>query len=79
MKHNMGTTDRVIRGIVAVVLAWLVFSKTVSGILAVVLGIVAVAMIVTALFAFCPPYALLGINTCGCGEHGEDTAGKTGE
>jgi hypothetical protein len=68
----MGTADRVIRAVIALVLAYLVFSKAVSGVLAVVLGIVALAMVVTATFAYCPPYALLGINTCKCGEHGED-------
>ena len=72
MKHNMGTADRIVRGVIAIVLVYLVFSKTVDGILAVILGIVAVAMVVTAVVAYCPPYALLGINTCGCNDHGED-------
>ena len=72
MKHNMGTVDRIIRGLVAVVLAYLIFSKAVSGVLAIVLGVVALALIVTAIFAYCPPYDLLGIKTCRCDDHGED-------
>jgi len=76
MKHNMGTADRIIRAIIALVLAWLVFSKTVSGVLAVVLGVVALAMAVTAIFAYCPPYALLGIRTCKCSDHGENSAAE---
>lgn len=73
MKHNMGTADRIIRAIIAVVLAYLVFSKTVSGALAVILGVVALVMAVTAIFAYCPPYALLGVKTCKCSEHEQDT------
>lgn len=72
MKHNMGTADRVVRAIIAVILAYLVFSKTVGGVLAVILAIVALAMAVTAAFAYCPPYERLGINTCKCPEHKED-------
>lgn len=76
MKHNMGTVDRVIRAVIALVLAWLVFSKTVGGVLAVVLGIIALVMAVTVIFAYCPPYALLGIKTCKCPEHKEDAAAQ---
>ena len=76
MKHNMGVVDRVVRGIIAIVLAYLIFTGKVSGVLAVVLGIVAIAMAVTAIFAYCPPYAMLGIKTCRCEEHGEDKAAQ---
>lgn len=76
MKHNMGTADRIIRAIIALILAYLVFSKTVGGVLAVILGIVALAMAVTAVFAYCPPYAMLGIKTCKCDEHGEGTTAE---
>ena len=37
---------------------------TVSGILALVLGIAAVALTGTALFSFCGLYSILGITTC---------------
>jgi len=70
-KHNVGTVDRVIRVCIAVLCGYLVFSNAVSGVWAVILGIVALVMIFTAITAFCYPYKLLGINTCGCGEHGK--------
>jgi hypothetical protein len=72
MKHNMGIADRFGRALVALVLAYLVFSKAVGGALAVILGILALALAVTAIFAYCPPYELLGIKTCKCDEHGEE-------
>ena len=71
MKHNMGTVDRIIRGVVAVIIAWLIFSKAVSGLLAILLGVVGLAMLVTALLAYCPPYDLLGISTCRCPDHAQ--------
>jgi hypothetical protein len=67
----MGTVDRFGRAILALVLAYLVFSKAVTGVLAVILGILALALVATAIFAFCPPYELLGIKTCKCDEHRE--------
>lgn len=63
MKPNMGTVDRAIRIIagVAAVLAWaLGFLQGTVGIVALVVGIVLIA---TAVLRWCPPYALLGINT----------------
>jgi len=76
MKHNMGTVDRIIRGVVAVFLGYLIFSNAVSGVLAIVLGVVALAMIATAIFAYCPPYDLLGIKTCRCPDHGDDKSAE---
>lgn len=64
MKTNMGTTDRIIRLIVAAVLAVLFFTHTVSGTLGIVLIIVAAVFTLTSLISFCPLYTLLGINTC---------------
>ena len=51
MKHNMGTVDRIIRGLVAIVLAYLIFSKTVGGLLAVILGILAVVLLLAGIVA----------------------------
>ena len=72
MKHNMGTADRLIRGVVGLVLGYLVISGTVGGILAVILGVLAVMMLGTAAIGYCPPYQMLGIKTCRCEEHKED-------
>ena len=72
MKHNMGTADRIIRGIAAVLLAYLILTGTVSGALAFILGIFAIALVATAVLAYCPPYTLLDIKTCRCDDHDED-------
>ena len=63
MKKNMGTADRVIRTVVAVVIGLLYFTGTISGTLAVVLSIVAVAFLLTSAIGFCPLYAPFGIST----------------
>jgi hypothetical protein len=63
MKHNMGTVDRTIRTLVglAVLAAW--YFGLVEGTLGIVALVVGVVMIGTAVIRWCPPYALLGINT----------------
>ncbi len=63
MKKNMGQTDRIIRLIVAALIAVLYFTHMITGTLAVILGIVAVIFLVTSLIGFCPLYTLLGIST----------------
>lgn len=65
MKKNMGAADRIIRILVAAVLAYLYISGTVTGTLGIVLIVVAVVFVLTSLVSFCPIYPLLGINTCG--------------
>lgn len=64
MKKNMGGADRIIRILIAAVLAYLYFSGTVTGILGIVLIVVAGVFVLTSLVSFCPLYPLLGINTC---------------
>lgn len=63
MTKNMGTTDRVIRTLVAVAIAVLYFTGTIGGTLAIVLGIVAVAFLVTSLVGWCPSYLPFGLST----------------
>lgn len=63
MKKNMGAADRVIRFILALVIAILYFTDRISGAAAVILGIVALAFLVTSLAGSCPAYTPLGINT----------------
>lgn len=63
MKSNMGTVDRSIRVLVAIVIAALYFMGKLSGTLALVLEIVAVAFIVTSLIGWCPLYMPFGIST----------------
>jgi hypothetical protein len=63
MKKNMGTVDKVIRVLVAVIILVLYFTHVVSGTLAVILLIIAGVFIVTSLLGFCPLYLLLGLST----------------
>jgi hypothetical protein len=59
---NMGQTDRLIRAIFGVV-AIILFFTLAGGLkwLALVVGIV---MLATSAMGSCPPYQILGINTC---------------
>ncbi|WP_317167568.1 YgaP family membrane protein [Flavobacterium lotistagni] len=61
---NMGTADRAIRLMVAILIAILYFTGTITGTAALVLGFVAVIFAATSMVSFCPLYPLLGINTC---------------
>jgi hypothetical protein len=63
MKKNMGTVDRVIRILIAIVIAILYFTHAISGTLAVVLLILAAVMLLTSIISFCPIYLPFGINT----------------
>ena len=60
----MGSTDRIIRLIVAVVFGVLYFTGTISGTLGIVLFVVAVVFALTSFVSFCPLYAPFGIKTC---------------
>lgn len=53
MKKNVGNTDKLIRLVIALVIAVLYFMDVISGTLALVLGIVAIAMVATSLLNFC--------------------------
>lgn len=64
MKKNMGSADRIIRLIIAAVLAYLFYNGTITGTLGIVAVVVAAVFALTSLISFCPLYPLLGINTC---------------
>jgi len=64
MKKNVGTTDRVVRIVIAAVLAILYFSGSVTGTLGILFLIVAAILLLTAAFRLCGLYALFGVNTC---------------
>ncbi|MDR0802550.1 DUF2892 domain-containing protein [Fluviicola sp.] len=63
MKKNIGTTDKVIRLLIAVVIGVLYFTNTISGTLAIVSGILAIVVLLTSFISFCPLYLPFGINT----------------
>jgi len=64
MKANMGTADRVIRLIIAGLVATLYFTNTVSGTLGIILMVLSGVFVLTSLVSFCPLYAIFGIKTC---------------
>ena len=64
MKKNMGSADRAVRIVIALAIGFLYFSGRIGGTLAVVLGIVAVAFLVTSLVGWCPGYLPFGLSTC---------------
>lgn len=64
MKKNMGGADRIIRLIIAAIIAVLYFTGQISGTLAIILGIIAIAFLVTSLIGWCPLYVPFKISTC---------------
>ena len=63
MKKNMGTIDKVIRILVAVVVVILYFTHVISGVLAIILLALSAIFVVTSLLSFCPLYLPLGLST----------------
>ncbi len=63
MKANVGTIDRGIRLLVGIALIALWPLGLLQGTPAIIALVVGVVMLATALLRWCPPYALLGINT----------------
>ena len=63
MKKNIGLADKIIRILVAAVIAILFFTNVITGILAIILLIVAGIFILTSLISFCPLYWPFGIFT----------------
>lgn len=59
----MGQADKIFRGILAAVIAILYFTNVISGIVALVLGALAVIFLITSFVSFCPLYAPFGIST----------------
>ncbi|PKQ60991.1 hypothetical protein BZG01_20150 [Labilibaculum manganireducens] len=64
MKKNMGKTDRILRVIIALILATLYFTDVITGTIGIVVLVFAGIMFLTSLIGSCPPYGLFGINTC---------------
>lgn len=64
MNKNMGNTDRIIRSVIAIVIAALYFTGTITGTLGIVLLVLAVVFLLTSFVSFCPLYTLVGMNTC---------------
>jgi len=63
MTKNMGTLDRVIRTVIAVIIVVLLLNGTLTGMLALLLGVFAIAFLGTSAIGWCPLYKPLGIST----------------
>lgn len=63
MKKNIGSTDKALRLLAAVVIAVLYFTEVITGTLGTILGIVAILLLLTSLMSFCPAYVPLKVNT----------------
>jgi hypothetical protein len=62
MKPNEGKTDRIIRVILAIIIA--ISSFYLTGIIQSVGFIIAIALLITGVIGYCGLYTILGINTC---------------
>jgi len=63
MKKNMGVADKVVRILIAIVIAALYFTNVITGTLGIVLLVLAGIFVLTSLVSFCPLYAPFGLNT----------------
>jgi zinc transporter ZupT len=63
MKANMSAVDRAIRLLIVAVIALLYFTGSISGALAIILGVLAVVFVFTSFTGFCPIYYSLKTGT----------------
>ena len=63
MKKNMGSTDKLIRLVIAVLLIVLYYKEILTGTLGIIALVVAFVFTLTSLISFCPLYTLFGMNT----------------
>lgn len=62
-KQNVGTVDRAVRLGVALLVAILYVTGIISGVVALILGILAVVFALTSFIGFCPLYLPFGLST----------------
>ena len=63
MKKNMGSYDKLIRLVIAIVLIVLYYTGVIAGTLGIIGLVLALVFTVTSLISFCPLYTLFGLNT----------------
>jgi hypothetical protein len=63
MKKNMGVVDRTIRVLLAIIIAIFYWTGNISGVAAIILGILALIFLLTSLIGFCPLYVPFKIST----------------
>ncbi|SOE20647.1 Protein of unknown function [Spirosomataceae bacterium TFI 002] len=64
MKNNVGSKDKVIRLAIATFIGFLLYSDTISGTLGIIAFVVAVILVATSIFSFCPLYRVFGLSSC---------------
>jgi hypothetical protein len=64
MKKNMGSTDKIIRMVIAALVVLLYFTGTITGTLGLVLLILSGVFVLTSLVGICPLYSIFGMSTC---------------
>ena len=60
----MGSTDKIIRFILAAIFVILYFTGTVTGTVGIILLVLAGVFVLTSVVSFCPLYAPFGLSTC---------------
>ncbi len=63
MKKNMGPADRIIRLVIAAIIAVFYFTNIITGTLGIILLILALVFLLTSLISFCPLYPIFKLNT----------------
>jgi len=63
MKKNIGTIDKSVRILIALIIVTLAITKVITGPLAIGLLILSGIMVLTSLISYCPLYLPCGINT----------------
>lgn len=64
MKKNLGSLDKKVRLLTALVVAALYYFNLIGGMFAYILMAVAIILLLTSFINFCPLYTILGVNTC---------------
>ena len=63
MTPNMGSLDRGVRVVIAIVIAYLYYTGRIAGILGIVLCVLAAVFLLTSFVAWCPAYLPFGLST----------------
>lgn len=67
----MGSADRIIRVLIALIIATLYFMEIISGTVAIVLLVLGAVFLLTSLISTCPLYMPFGLSTCKTDETGD--------
>lgn len=63
MTINMASWDRIVRFVVALLFGYLFFTKMVTGVVGVVLLVIAIIFLLTSFVGFCPLYRVFNFST----------------